>query len=178
MFNQWLFDVMSTLFTFSFLLILIRWIGKTQITQATHFTWVAGACMGNLGANMLSTNSVKGIFNNAIELVLFSALTVLASFISLKSPRFRSMASGTPMILINHGDILYDNLKKSKVNKDLLEQMLREQGHFDYHEIKWAILEPTGSLSILPLGDDSTDKQNHSRQNPLSKKRKKNQPIK
>lgn len=176
----WIYPLFTTLFTFPFLLLLVRWIGKTQISQSTYFNWVAGACMGNIGANIITSHKFQDILLNATELFLFAGITVLASFIALKSKKFRAVTSGLPLILVNDGKIIYENLKKSKVNKDLLKELLREQGHFDYEKIKWAILEPTGILSVLPFEEeplaDDTDQPNP--EPPSVKKQKKNQPSK
>ncbi|WEG11882.1 DUF421 domain-containing protein [Pullulanibacillus sp. KACC 23026] len=177
---HWLFNVLTTCITFPFLLLLVRWIGKTQISQATYFNWVAGACMGNIGANIIASSDIKGIVNSAVQLFLFSGLTVLASYIALKSRKFRSATSGLPLVLINNGRIVFENLKKSKVNKDLLKQMLREQGHFNYEAIRWAILEPTGILSVLPMKEAESGETNALPDSveTVEKKKQKSQPMK
>lgn len=157
--SQWIFGICSTLLTFPLLLFMVRWIGKTQISNSTYFNWVAGACMGNIGANIITSHTFQDILLNASELILFSAITVLFAFLALKSQTFRSITSGLPIVLVDNGTIIYENLKKSKVTRDLLKEMLREQGHFDYQTIRWAILEPTGILSVLPQDDHSDSKE-------------------
>lgn len=173
----WLFGICSTILTFSLLLFLVRWIGKTQISNSTYFNWVAGACMGNISASIITSHNIQGFLLSATELIVFAGTTVLASLIALKSQTFRSVTSGLPIVLVSNGTIIYGNLKKSKVNKDLLKEMLREQGHFDYKKIRWAILEPTGILSVLTQ-DDQAQSQNKKTSTIQSKtKQKKNQPV-
>jgi uncharacterized membrane protein YcaP (DUF421 family) len=53
-------------------------------------------------------------------------------------------------VLIHKGVLLRGNLRQTKVNLDVLMMMLREKGYFDYADIEYGILEPTGNLSILP----------------------------
>lgn len=180
MYTHWLFMSGVSVITFALLLALVRWIGETQISQATYFNWVAGACMGNISANMLSSNNVHGVIDSGMELVFFSAVTIIASVLSLKNRGFRKMTSGEPVVLIHHGEYIYKHLKQSKINLDLLKQMLREQGYFNYENIEYAILEPTGGLSVLPMDkkeevDQSTVSQ---KQNSNKDKRQTSQHIK
>lgn len=145
-----LFITLSTLVTFAVLLLMVRWIGSTQLTQLTFFNWVAGASMGNVAANMLTATN-KGLWmSNCYALVLFSGVSVAAAFIAIKSRGFRRVANGEPTVIIHKGIILRENLRKVQVNLDVLMMLLREKGYFSYNEIEYAILEPTGNLSILP----------------------------
>jgi uncharacterized membrane protein YcaP (DUF421 family) len=148
---SFLFLTISTLVTFIVLLVLVRWLGATQLTQLTFFNWVAGASMGNLAANMISSDTMNDFVAGGYTLIVFTAASLAAAYIALKSRPFRRVANGEPVVLIHKGRILRQNLGKTKVNLDVLMMLLREKGYFSYDEIQYAILEPTGNLSILPL---------------------------
>lgn len=141
---------LSTVITFAILLVLVRVIGSTQLSQLTYFNWVAGASLGNIAANMLVTTDRTIWLSNCYSLILFSLASVVAAFISLKSRSFRRVSNGEPVVLIHKGAILRDNLRRTKVNTDVLMMLLREQGFYSYGELEFAILEPSGNLSILP----------------------------
>ncbi|MFB5193051.1 DUF421 domain-containing protein [Alicyclobacillus fastidiosus] len=174
-----LFTTAAAVITFIILLILVRWIGQTQISQSTYFNWVAGACMGNIAANMLASTSIHSIVDGAIQLVAFSAVTIVAALIAIKSKRFRLITSGKPVVLIHQGEYILPHLKQTKVNVDLLHQMLREQGYFDYRSIKYAILEPTGSLSVLPIDEQKPREDNVSQTtNPSASRRQESEHVK
>jgi uncharacterized membrane protein YcaP (DUF421 family) len=147
---SWLFLTLSTITTFAILLMMVRWIGSTQLTQLTFFNWVAGASMGNVAANMLSTTDMKIWISNCYSLVVFTAASIVAANLALKSRGFRGVTTGEPIVLVHKGVILRENLRKTKVNLDVLMMLLREKGYFSYNDIEFAILEPTGNLSILP----------------------------
>jgi uncharacterized membrane protein YcaP (DUF421 family) len=148
---SWLFMTISTLLTYLLLLMLVRWIGSTQLTQLTMFNWVAGASMGNLAANMMAATTIRDWITSCYTLVLFTAATILAAYLALKSRTFRRVANGEPIVIIHKGKLLRQNLRKTKLNLDVLMMLLREKGFFAYSEIEYAILEPTGNLSILPV---------------------------
>lgn len=146
----------STLITFLILLILVRFIGSTQLTQLTFFNWVAGAAMGNLAANMIASRTIKEWFLSCYTLILFSIISIIAAIISLKFRLFRRITNGEPIVLIRKGIMLRENLRKTKVNLDVLMMLLREKGYFSYSDIEYAILETTGNLSILPKQENQS----------------------
>lgn len=148
--NTYVFLTLSTVVTFIVLLALLRLIGSTQLSQLTYFNWVAGACMGNVAANMMAAGTTRDWLHACFSLVVFTLSCILAAFVALKSRFFRRMANSEPIVLIHKGKILRDNLAKSKVNMDILMMLLREKGFFAYDYIEFGILEPSGNLSILP----------------------------
>lgn len=156
----WFSLTLSTIITFALLLVLARWIGSTQLTQLTFFNWVAGASMGNIAANMIDAETFHDWGSNAFALIVFTFASVLATWIALKNRQFRRVANGEPVVLIHHGQLLRDNLRRAKVNLDVLMMLLREKGYFSYNDVDYAILEPTGNLSILPtVASQSASKQ-------------------
>ncbi|EJY54616.1 hypothetical protein URH17368_2678 [Alicyclobacillus hesperidum URH17-3-68] len=174
---HWLMTIAATTFTFVILLMLVRWIGETQISQATYFNWVAGACMGNIAANMITAGGWQPLITGAVQLFFFSAVTIAAAYLSLKSRRFRKIATGEPIVLVHRGQYILKHMKRSKIDLDLLQQMLREQGYFDYRKVEYAILEPTGSLSVLPKSDRE-DKVDVTPSNPEAEQRQQTNHIK
>jgi uncharacterized membrane protein YcaP (DUF421 family) len=75
---------------------------------------------------------------------------LLLSFFSLRSIRFRRLLCGKPVILIENGRILRENLKKTRVTLDELSGHLREKEVLDPRAVQYAILETNGNLSVFP----------------------------
>lgn len=69
--------------------------------------------------------------------------------ISLKNRKIAFFFSGKPIILIENGRLIRENLKKQFINIDLLLSQLRLKNIFDISEVKYAILEPNGHFSII-----------------------------
>lgn len=106
--------------------------------------------MGNLAANMLVATKLQDWLISCYTLSLFAIVSILAAIIALKFRLFRRIANGEPIVLIHKGIMLRESLRKTKVNIDVFMMLLREKGYFSYSDIEYAILEPTGNLSILP----------------------------
>ena len=69
--------------------------------------------------------------------------------ISLKSKKFRDIVDGDPTLIIKHGKILEEEMRKQRYNLDDLFQQLREQQIGSVHEVSFAYLEPSGNLSVF-----------------------------
>ena len=61
-----------------------------------------------------------------------------------------AIASGRPVILVEHGRISAENLRRTRVTLDELTGRLREQGILDPATVNYAILETNGQLSVFP----------------------------
>ncbi len=73
----------------------------------------------------------------------------LAGLLSLKSKAFRDFIEGRATVFIKDGKIMEDNLKKEKYTTDELLELLRKKDVFQVADVEFALLEPTGDLSIL-----------------------------
>ncbi len=90
-----------------------------------------------------------------LSLVCFE---VIVSWINLKSPRFRKVISGSPKIIIRNGKIERDILRELRFSVDDLMMALRENEVFDLNDVQFAIVETSGSVSVMkkPQSDTPT----------------------
>lgn len=138
----------ETIITFFVLLALTRLLGKKQLSHLTFFNYVTGITIGSMAANMVIL-STKDYTKDLLSLVIWCLLTIIISYISLKSGKIRVILDGQPTIIIKHGVIDRKALKRTGVNIDDLTMLIRQNQIFSITEIDFAILEPDGRLSIL-----------------------------
>jgi len=138
----------ETIITFFVLLALTRLLGKKQLSHLTFFNYVTGITIGSMAANMVVL-STKDYTKDLLSLVIWCLLTIIISYISLKSGKIRVILDGQPTIIIKHGEIDRKALKRTGVNIDDLTMLIRQNQIFSITEIDFAILEPDGRLSIL-----------------------------
>ena len=74
---------------------------------------------------------------------------MLLSYGSLRSVRFRTLLCGEPTLIIRSGHILQDAMRRNRLTVDELLEALRGQGISDLREVKYAVLETSGQLSVL-----------------------------
>ena len=72
------------------------------------------------------------------------------SFLILKSVRFRKFLCGKPVILIDNGKLLQDNLRRTRISMDELTSHLRQKDVLTISDVQYAILETDGNLSVFP----------------------------
>lgn len=151
--------LLRNVIAFSFLLFFTRILGKKQMNQLTYFNYVTGITLGSIAADISIDNRIP-ILNGVMSLAIWSILTFLVSFISLKSYKARVFFDGQPDIIIKKGKILGHKLKKSHLNIDDVTMLLREKDIFSITDVEYAVLEPHGKLSILkkPNLDNVTKK--------------------
>ncbi len=135
--------------SFGVLFLVAKFIGHKQISQLDFFDYITGITIGSIAAEMAT--ELEKPWKPLTAMVIYGGITVLLSFISSKFPRSRKYLNGTPTILLDHGKLYYENLKKSKLDLSEFLVMCREQGYFDLTSIQTAVFEYNGKLTILPV---------------------------
>lgn len=141
--------------SFFILLALTRWIGKQQVAQLTYYEYINGITFGSIAANM-ATDSFDKFGDHLIGLLAYGVLTFLAAYVALKSRGLRKIINGEPVVVIQDGKILEENLRKTRLNLDEFTMMLRLKDIFDFTEVKLAILEESGGLSVIKKAEYET----------------------
>lgn len=148
----WTELVIRGLVVYLFVLLLLRITGKRQLGQMGTTEFVAILLISNAVQNAMNggDNSLGGGLILAATLI---ALSSLISYLTFKSRLFGMVFEGTPTLLIHHCKILKKNLDRERLNETDLRILLRKQGVHDFKDIKTAILEADGSLSITKIDD-------------------------
>ncbi|MBB6214749.1 uncharacterized membrane protein YcaP (DUF421 family) [Anaerosolibacter carboniphilus] len=147
--------VFRTLLGFTVLFLLTRMLGKKQIGQLTHFTYITGIALGNIVGDMVVHRDIK-LMDGLVGVTLWAVLTFLLEYLSLKSSKARVLLDGEPMIVIKKGKIQEKALSKSKLNIDDLSMLLRNKEVFSFSDVDYAILETNGKLSVLKIPESES----------------------
>ncbi|WP_191561639.1 DUF421 domain-containing protein [Metabacillus idriensis] len=145
---EWL-DVVVRSFLFVVVLFLItKWLGKKQLSELSFFEYVTGITIGSI-AGEVAMGLEKNMIHGIIGIVIFASMPFLAGLLSLKSKAFRDLIEGKATVFIKDGKIMEENLKKEKYTTDELLELLRRKDVFQVADVEFALLEPTGELSVL-----------------------------
>ncbi|MGI6160904.1 MAG: DUF421 domain-containing protein [Christensenellales bacterium] len=135
---------------------IMRLMGKKEIGQLQPYELVIAICIADLAAAPASNTGVPllyGIIPMLGLLIIHSLLT----FASIKSPLLRKLINGKPSIVINKGIIDEAELRKLGYNLNDLMEQLRMKEVFDIRDAEFAILEPSGNLSVMKKSDPETN---------------------
>ena len=131
------------------LVAVIRFMGKRQIGQMEASEFVVTMLVANLAAVPMQNGSIP-LVSGVIPIVTVLGLELVLSGLSLRSIRLRKLLCGKPVILIENGQLLQQNLRKTRVTLDELMGLLREKDVLDFRCVQYAILETSGNLSVFP----------------------------
>lgn len=123
--------------------------GRKQVSQLNLYDYVIGITIGSVAAE-ISINFEAKFLNGLIVMGVYTIVSILIAHFTAKSMKLRRFVVGVPIIIIEDGKILEDNVEKAKIDLSDLLQEARNNGYFDISEIEFAIMEPSGKISFLP----------------------------
>jgi uncharacterized membrane protein YcaP (DUF421 family) len=147
--------VLRTMVVYLVLLVALRLAGKREIGQMTLFDLVVLLVLSNAVQNAMvgpDTSLTAGLVAAAVLLLLNSAV----GWIGAHVPRFRRYVEGTPTLLVYDGRVIRPHLEHEGVSEDQVLQALREHGVADLKDVKSAVLEVDGSISVVPADAPSS----------------------
>lgn len=136
------------IFGFFGLFLVTKILGKTQITQLTPFDFVSALVLGELIGNAIYNKEI-GIHYILYAIALWGTFIYLLEWITQKVKGTRSILEGNPAIIIRNGKLDREQLKKSKLDLNQLQHLLRDKDVFSMREVEYAILEPNGIVNVL-----------------------------
>ena len=140
--------LLTSLLSVAALFIIAKVMGHKQLAQMDFFDYISGITIGSIGAELAT--ELEAPWKPLIALCVYGAVSVGLSLVTHKFPRTRKYVNGTPTILMDNGKLYRKNMKQSKLDLTEFLVLCREQGYFDLNNIKTAIFEHNGKLSILP----------------------------
>ena len=138
-----------TLLLYFILMTGLRVLGKRQIGELEPGELVMTMMLSDLAAVPMQDFGLP-LLSGIIPILTLLSLSMLLSFFSLRSIRFRQLACGTPTVLIKRGKLQQQAMRENRFTIDELMEELRLQGYSSITDIKYAVLENSGQLSILP----------------------------
>jgi uncharacterized membrane protein YcaP (DUF421 family) len=134
-----------------FLVVIFRFIGKRSLSQSTTFDLVLLLIISEVTQQGLigEDNSIIGSF---ILITTLIGLDLLLSKIKNSFSLFDKIAESMPMIIVDHGKPLENRMAKSRVKKDdIMEAARAKHGLERMDQIKYAVVEKNGDISIIPF---------------------------
>src|SRR3954447_22646427 len=129
--------------------LITRNVGRRELSMSEPFDLILLVVLGDLVQQGV-TQSDSSLTGTVLAISTFALLTVLVSFISFRVRRMRSVLQGKPLILVEDGNVIHENLRRQRLALDevLSEARLQQVAALD--DIRWAILETNGAISIIP----------------------------
>ena len=141
-----------TIILYLLLIVGLRLTGKRQIGELEPIELVLTMLLSDL-ASVPMQDFDSPLINGVVPILTLLALTTLLSYISFRSGRFRSLICGEPAIVVRCGRLQQRAMRHNRMTVDELMEELRGQGVTNLKDVKYAVLETSGQLSVLLRAD-------------------------
>ena len=131
------------------LILVVRLMGKRQIGEMEPAEFVVTMLVANLAAIPMQDGGIP-LFSGLVPILTVLGLELVLSWATLRSLGFRKALCGKPVILIENGKILQNQLRQTRITLDELMGHLRQKDVLNPQQVQYAILETNGTLSVFP----------------------------
>ncbi|MGH2406730.1 MAG: DUF421 domain-containing protein [Candidatus Limnocylindrales bacterium] len=146
---------LRTIVVYLFLLVVLRLAGKREMGQLSVFELVLVLVIANAVQNAMVGANVT-IWGGLVAVLALILTDRMLRFIADRNPRLLQAIEGEPTLLVRDGQLLPEAMRREDVDADELARALREHGYLDLAEIRQAILEVDGTISVIPrTGEES-----------------------
>lgn len=143
-------SILRGLAVYLFLLVVFRIGGKRSLAEITTFDFVL--------LLIIAETTQQALLGEDFSLVncflLVATLIMVDYFLALwkrRHPLVDKVLDGTPLVLMDNGRMLADRMKECRVNADdILTAARRDHGLERLDQVKFAVLERSGGISIIP----------------------------
>lgn len=126
----------------------VRLMGKRQLGELQPSELVITILVSNIATLPIEDVNIP-IIVGVTPILSLVCFEVMVSWINLRLPELRRLISGSPKIIIRNGCIERDILRELRFSVDDLLMALRSKDIFDIGEVQYAIVETTGSVSVM-----------------------------
>ena len=141
--------VLRAAVAYLFILFLMRVVGRRELSSMEPSDLILLVVIGDLIQNGVTQNdySVTGV---VLAVGTVGLLAVATSYLAFRSQRFHAVVEGEPVILVQNGEVIARNLRSERLTMEELMEQARLQQVESLDQIKWAVLESSGAMSVIP----------------------------
>jgi uncharacterized membrane protein YcaP (DUF421 family) len=140
--------VVRAVVLYLFMLFVMRVIGRRELSSLSPVDLVLLIVLGDAIQQGLTQDDYS-VTGAVIAIATIAAMQVLVSYLSFRSRRVRTVLEGHPIVVIQDGKLLEQNLRRQRITPDELAEEMRIQSIASFEDVQWGILESNGSVSFV-----------------------------
>ena len=140
--------LIRTILIYIIVTVAVRLMGKRQVSDMQTSELVITLIISEV-ASLPLENAERPLLNSLVPIMMIVAIELLVSLLMMKSKRFRSLICGHPIVIIKDGQMIDSQLRKLRISREDVYSLLREKDIADESTVRWGIIEPNGTLSVL-----------------------------
>ncbi len=159
--NPFLDVILRSTAVYFFMMIALRVFGKKELSQLNTADVILILLISNSVQNAMVGNNTSLYGGLAAATVLF-AINYILKRLMFKYKKFSNFIQEKPEILIHNGTLEFKTLSKLNITSDELREAMREHGIENFKDVKLAMLEIDGNISIIS-GDKNLQQTHYKR---------------
>ncbi len=140
----------QTLAIFVFLMLALRMFGRGLVSQLTVVGYLIIALLGSAVEASLYGGGGQFVAGISAATTVFLA-NKLSTVLANRSAKVHDLLLGTPTILVHDGQIVQEHMHQSGLTRADVMEAIRLQGHDSMDDVRYAVLEANGGISIIPF---------------------------
>ena len=146
--DEILLIIMRTMSLYITILVIFRLMGKREIGELSILDLVVFIMIAEMAVTAIE-DTKDPLIHTILPMVLLMLIQIVLAFLSLKSDKIRQIIDGKPSVIIHKGKIDEGMMRAQRYNLDDLLTQLRERNVRNLADVEFAILEPSGKLSVF-----------------------------
>lgn len=126
-----------------------RAVGKRELSTLEPFDLILLVVIGDLVQQGV-TQSDYSVTGAIIVICTVALVSVGISALNYHVPRLRGTLEGEPIVLVEDGNLLERNMRRERITREDIEAEGRQQQVESVEDMRWAVLETNGSISVIP----------------------------
>jgi uncharacterized membrane protein YcaP (DUF421 family) len=140
--------VLRAIALYVFVVFVMRVIGRRELSSMTPFDLVLLIILGDAIQQGLTQDDYS-VTGAVLAIATIASLQVFTSYLSFRSGKARRVLEGEPVVLVDRGEVIQQNMKRERMTESELAEEARQQQIPAIDQIEWAILESNGSISFI-----------------------------
>jgi len=141
--------VVRSIVAFVFLFLLLRLIGRRELSSLEPFDLILLIVIGDLLQQGVTQSDMS--FTGALLAIgTFAVLSVAASYLVYRFRSVRPLLEGKPVIILQDGKLIESNLRRERLTPREVAAAARQSQIASLDDVAWAVLESNGAISFIP----------------------------
>lgn len=140
--------IFKTIVLYFYIILCYRIMGKKEVGKLSIIDLIVSILIAEIAAMSIEEEN-RSIWMSIVPIFILVLVQIALSYVTLKNSKIRDFIDGKAKVIINNGKVDFKQMQKLRYSLDDLISQLREQQVKNIMDVKYAILENNGKLSIF-----------------------------
>ena len=140
--------VLRSVAVYVILWLLLRAMGKRELSEVTAFELVILVVLGDMVQNGVTQEDMS-VTGSTLAVATMGLLAAGSSYVGFRFRRTRPILDGEPSIVVRDGEVLDEVLHLQRITREELDEAARKKGLADLDDVRWGIVEADGTFSFV-----------------------------